>query len=286
VATLTKPNQTEKDKLKMKTTLTQKIDNYLETTHGAMTLLTTIGVFIGSLFALGISHDYNLATATAFGLVSFLVVVGVMLGGLGAYIVAEKNGERNTADTARHLHKYYKNELGKVQAELASAYTAHAETLDGLADYSALAHAVTVAQDTVTALTAQRDGYLAICNTNELLVSALRETHARNERELVADLARYRQRLADYGCDLVEHDHADKYADTLHTLTNAVYHFGWALIEDYDLFESAKFRLLALHGETTTDTAKAQAFREYVLDIYADDDTPSVYLGEHFTPSA
>ena len=267
----------------MKTTLTQKIDNYLETTHGAMTLLTTIGVFIGSLFALGISHDYNLATATAFGLVSFLVVVGVMLGGLGAYIVAEKNGERNTADTARHLHKYYKNELGKVQAELASAYTAHADTLDSQADYSELAHALTVAQDTITTLTAQRDGYLAICNTNELLVSALRETHARNERELVADLARYRQRLADYGCDLVEHDHADKYADTLHTLTNAVYQFGWALIEDGDLFESAKFRLLALHGETTTDTAKAQAFREYVLDIYADDDTPSVFLG---TPSA
>lgn len=270
----------------MKTTLTQKLDNWLEKTSGMITILSLIGVFVGGLFALSLAHDYNLGTGNAFGVVIFLVFFGVCLGAMGAWVFVEKQGEQNTANTAKHLHKYYKNELGKVQAELASAYTAHADTLDSQADYSALAHALTVAQDTVTALTAQRDGYLAICNTNELLVSALRETHARNERELVADLARYRQRLADYGCDLVEHDKADKYADTLHTLTNAVYHFGWALIEDSDLFESAKFRLLALHTETTTDTAKAQAFREYVLDIYADDDIESVYLGEKFLPSA
>ena len=207
----------------MKTTLTEKLDNYLESTLGGISLIATIGVFIGSLFALSIAYDYNIGTPTAFGVVFFLVVFGTILGGLGAYIVTEKIGYANSAQVSRSLHKHYNGEIEKVQAE---------------------------------------------------------------NRALVASLANARERLARGGSDLVEHEQADKYADTLHTLTNAVYHFGWALIEDGDLFESAKFRLLALHCETLTDTAKAQAFREYVLDIYADDDSESVYLGEKFLPSA
>jgi len=149
-----------------------------------ITILSLIGVFVGGLFALSLAHDYNLGTGNAFGVVIFLVFFGVCLGAMGAWVFVEKQGEQNTANTAKHLHKYYKNELGKVQAELASAYTAHADTLDSQADYSALAHALKMEQDRVTELTAQRDGYLAICNTNELLVSALRETHARKVRDL------------------------------------------------------------------------------------------------------
>jgi hypothetical protein len=149
-----------------------------------ITLLSLIGVFVGALFALSLAHDYNLGTGNAFGVVIFLVFFGVCLGGMGTWVFVEKVGEQNTANTARHLHAYYKNELGKVQAELSSAYTAHADTLDSQADYSALAHALTMSEERVTALTAQRDGYLAICNTNELLVNALRETHARKINEL------------------------------------------------------------------------------------------------------
>ena len=101
----------------MKTTFTQKLDNYLEKTHGTITLLSLIGAFIGALFALGMSSDYGVQALHAFGVVFFLVVFGAMLGALGAYIVAEKNGEKNVASTARYLHKHYGNELEKVRAE-------------------------------------------------------------------------------------------------------------------------------------------------------------------------
>ena len=168
----------------MKTTLTHKLDNYLEKTSGMITILSLIGAIIGSLFALGMSSDYGITAPTSFGVVFFLVFFGSVLGALGAYIVAEKIGYANSAQVSRSLHKHYNNELGKVQAELSSAYTAHADTLDSQADYSALAHALTMSEERVTELTGQRDGYLAICNTNELLVSALRETHARKVREL------------------------------------------------------------------------------------------------------
>ena len=235
----------------MKTTLTEKLDNYLESTHGTITLLATIGVVIGGLFALSLAHDYGVTTPTAFGMVLFLVGFGVVLGGLGAYIVAEKVGYANSAQVSRSLHKHYNGEIEKVQAELASV----------------------------------TNGYRSLNTENADSARAIQQLRDEN-RALVASLANARERLARSGSDLVEHEQADKYADTLHTLTNAVYHFGWALIEDGDLFESAKFRLLALHCEPLTDTAKAQAFREYVLDIYADDDIESVYLGEKFLPSA
>jgi hypothetical protein len=272
------PNNYPKGK-KMKTTLTKKIDNYLETTHGTITLLVAIGATIGALFALGMSSDYGITTATSFGIVFFLVFVGSVLGALGAYIVAEKIGYANSAQVSRSLHKHYGNELEKVRAEIESITNGYRALNTENADSARI---IGELRDMNTEL-----GKRIVTGTTELTRAYSTVSELQNvKRELIADLARYRQRLADYGCDLVEHDRADKYADTLHTLTNAVYHFGWALIEDGDLFESAKFRLLALHGETTTDTEKAQAFREYVLDIYADDDTPSVYLGEHFTPSA
>jgi hypothetical protein len=114
------------------------------------------------------------------------------------------------------------------------------------------------------------------------IIGELRDTN----RALVASLANARERIARDGSDLIEHDLADKYADKLHTFTNAVYHFGWALIEDGDLFESAKFALLAIHGENLTETASAQVFRDYVLDIYADDDAPTTPTPTDYTHSA
>lgn len=235
----------------MKTTFTQKVDNYLETNHGIITLLSLIGVFIGSLYALGMAHDYGVTTAMAFFIVLFLMAFGVALGSFGTYTITEKIGYANSAQVSRSLHKHYNGELEKVQADLASV----------------------------------TNGYRSLNTENADSARAIQQLRDEN-RALVASLASARERLADYGCDLVEHDKADKYADKLHTLTNAVFHFAWALIEDGDLFESAKFRLLALHCEPLTDTAKALEFREYVLDIYADDDIESVYLGEKFLPSA
>lgn len=117
-------------------------------------------------------------------------------------------------------------------------------------------------------------GYRALnaeCSDSARTIGELRDTN----RALVAQLANARERLAETGIDLVEHQQADKYADKLHTFTNAVYQFGWALIEDYDLFESAKYALLGIHGKNLTETASAQVFRDYVLDIYADDDAPT-----------
>ena len=186
----------------MKTTLTQKVDNYLESTLGGISIIATIGVFIGGLFGLGIAHDYNIGTPTALGVVFFLIVFGVMLGGLGAYIVTEKIGYANSAQVSRSLHKHYGSELDKVQDE----------------------------------------------NT-----------------ALVADLANARQRLADYGCDLVEHDKADKYTDKLHTLTLALWAFGYAMVEDSDLLNGAWDTLRGIDGTELTDTEKAQAFSDYVV---------------------
>lgn len=192
----------------MKTTLTQKVDNYLESTLGGISLIATIGVFIGGLFGLGIAHDYNIGTPTALGVVFFLMVFGVILGSLGAYIVTEKIGYANSSQVSRSLHEHYNGELEKVQAE---------------------------------------------------------------NRELVVSLANARERLADYGCDLVEHDQADKYADKLHTLTSAVYHFGYAMVEDSDLLNGAWDTLRGIDGTELTDTEKAQAFADYVVFIYSDE---------------
>jgi FtsZ-binding cell division protein ZapB len=101
----------------MKTTLTKKIDNYLEKTHGTITLLVAIGVTVGALFALGMSSDYGITTATSFGVVLFLMFFGSVLGALGAYIVAEKIGYANSAEVSRSLHKHYNGELEKVRAD-------------------------------------------------------------------------------------------------------------------------------------------------------------------------
>lgn len=218
----------------MKTTFTQKLDNYLEKTSGMITLLSAIGVLVGGLFALSMSHDYELSTATAFGVVVFLVFFGVCLGGMAFWVIAEKNGEQNTADTARYLHNYYKSELAKVATALhcgtgemitqADYLTRELFRLRELAEtqeqeIDALERdAVKSEQKLIFARrdmeTAERhrDGYRSLCDTNELLKNALRETHARKERALVADLAHARELLARFGLDLVEHEQADAYA--------------------------------------------------------------------------
>jgi len=57
-------------------------------------------------------------------------------------------------------------------------------------------------------------GYRALnteCSDSARIIGELRDTN----RALVADLAHARERLADGGCDLVEHDDADAYADEL-----------------------------------------------------------------------
>ena len=102
----------------MKTTLTKKIDNYLEKTHGTITLLVAIGVTVGALFALGMSSDYGITIPTSFGVVLFLVFFGSVLGALGAYIVAEKIGYANSAQVSRSLHKHYGNELERYAPKL------------------------------------------------------------------------------------------------------------------------------------------------------------------------
>lgn len=219
----------------MKTTLTQKIDNYLETNHGIVTLLATICVFVGGLFALGMSSDYGITRLTSFGVVFFLVVFGAIIGALGAYIIAEKIGYTNTAQVSRSLHKHYNSELAKIASalhcgtgeavaqadyltrelfrlrELAETQEQEIDALerDGVATSQKLIFA---RRDLATA-ERHRDGYRSLVATNEVLTSALRETHARKERELVADLAWARELLARLGCDLVEHELADAYAE-------------------------------------------------------------------------
>lgn len=57
-------------------------------------------------------------------------------------------------------------------------------------------------------------GYRALnteCSDSARIIGELRDTN----RALVANLAHARERLADGGCDLVEHDDADAYADEL-----------------------------------------------------------------------
>jgi hypothetical protein len=240
VATLTKPNQTKLNRKgkKVKTTLTQKLDNWLEKTSGMITLLSAIGVFVGGLFALSLAHDYNLGTGNAFGIVIFLVFFGVCLGGMGTWVFVEKVGEQNTANTAKHLHAYYRNELDKVRVALHADKNADTGALVAQADYLSreLFRVRELAETQETEIDAlerdlvkteqrkqfairdmetaerQRDGYRSLCDTNELLKNALRETHARQVGELVADLAWARELLARDGRDLVEHELADKYA--------------------------------------------------------------------------
>jgi hypothetical protein len=227
----------------MKTTFTQKLDNWLEKTSGMITILSLIGVFIGALFALSLAHDYNTGTANAFGIVIFLVFFGVCLGGMGTWVFVEKVGEQNTANTARHLHAYYKNELDKVRLALHADKNADTGALVAQAEYlsrelfrvrdlaetqeqeiDALERdAVKTEQKLIFArrdmetAERQRDGYRGLCDTNELIKNALRETHARQVGALVADLAWARELLARDGRDLVEHELADKYAQENYT---------------------------------------------------------------------
>jgi hypothetical protein len=227
----------------MKTTFTQKLDNYIEKTSGMITILSLIGVFVGALFALSLAHDYNTGTANAFGIVIFLVFFGVCLGGMGTWIFVEKVGEQNTANTAKHLHAYYKNELDKVRVALHADKNADTGALVAQANYLSreLFRVRELAETQETEIDAlerdlvkteqrknfalrdmataerQRDGYRSLCDTNELLKNALRETHARKERELVADLAHARELLARFGLDLVEHEQADAYAQENYT---------------------------------------------------------------------
>ena len=161
----------------MKTTLTKKIDNYLEKTHGTITLLVAIGVTVGALFALGMSSDYGITTATSFGVVLFLMFFGSVLGALGAYIVAEKIGYANSAEVSRSLHKHYGNELEKVRAEIESitdGYRAlNTENADNAKHIGAL-------RDRVRALSAQvaeRDAELHLVR-EELADSLYREKNA------------------------------------------------------------------------------------------------------------
>ena len=164
----------------MKTTLTQKIDNYLEKTHGTITLLVAIGATVGALFALGMSSDYSITTATSFGLVLFLVAFGSVLGALGAYVVAEKIGYANSADVSRSLHKHYGNELEKVRAEIESVTNGYralnTENADNAKHIGAL-------RDRVRALSAQvanRDEEIALLQ-DELADSLHREKIASGE---------------------------------------------------------------------------------------------------------
>ena len=224
----------------MKTTFTQKLDNWLEKTSGMITILSLIGVFVGGLFALSLAHDYNLGTGNAFGVVIFLVFFGVCLGGMGTWVFVEKVGEQNTANTAKHLHAYYKNELDKVRIALHCDATANmvtqadyltrelfrvrelAETqeqeIDALErDAVKTEQKLIFARRDMETAERQRDGYRGLCDTNELIKNALRETHARQVGALVADLAWARELLARDGRDLVEHELADKYAQENYT---------------------------------------------------------------------
>jgi signal transduction histidine kinase len=227
----------------MKTTFTQKLDNWLEKTSGMITLLSLIGVFVGGLFALSLAHDYNLGTGNAFGVVIFLVFFGVCLGGMGTWVFVEKVGEQNTANTAKHLHAYYRNEMMKIT--LAIHGDPNADTAKNVAQGEYLVRELfrvrELADTQATEIDAlerdlvkteqrknfairdmetaerQRDGYRGLCDTNELIKNALRETHARQVGALVADLAWARELLARDGRDLVEHELADKYAQENYT---------------------------------------------------------------------
>ena len=189
----------------MKTTLTKKIDNYLETTHGTITLLATIGAFIGALFALGMSSDYDVQAPHAFGIVFFLVFFGSVLGALGAYIVAEKIGYANSAQVSRSLHKHYGNELEKVRAEIESITNGYRALNTENADS---ARFIGELRDMNTEL-----GKRIVTGTTELTRAYSTVSELQNvKRELIADLAWARELLARDGRDLVEHELADAYA--------------------------------------------------------------------------
>lgn len=189
----------------MKTTLTQKLDNYLEKTHGTITLLVAIGAIIGALFALGMSSDYGVQALHAFGVVFFLIVFGAMLGALGAYIVAEKNGEKNVASTARYLHKHYGNELEKVRAEIESITNGYRALNTENTESARLIYSL---RETNIEL-----GKRIVTGTTELTRAYSTVSELQNvKRELIADLAWARELLARDGRDLVEHELADKYA--------------------------------------------------------------------------
>ena len=189
----------------MKTTLSQKIDNYLEKTHGTITLLVAIGATIGALFALGMSSDYDVQAPHAFGIVFFLVFFGSVLGALGAYIVAEKIGYANSAQVSRSLHKHYGNELEKVRAEIESITNGYRALNTENADSARI---IGELRDMNTEL-----GKRIVTGTTELTRAYSTVSELRNvKRELIADLAWARELLARDGRDLVEHELADAYA--------------------------------------------------------------------------
>jgi regulator of replication initiation timing len=303
VATLTKPNQTEKELLKMKKlhTLTepQKVT--------ALVAPLPLVALVASVALLAHYIDFTSAV--------FIVVALLFIGSIATGVVVAVVKDEHLARVVRGYralnteNKESALYIGELRDKV-RALTAERDELAHSADYSDLAQSYNSLCATYEALQVERDNLREVSQARALnaetlraqvaelteRVEVLQESRAdwrtaydkvRAERDaLVASLANARERLASDGSDLVEHDLADKYSDKLHTFTNAVYHFGWALIEDGDLFESAKFALLAIHGENLTETASAQVFRDYVLDIYADDDAPTTPTPTDYTHSA
>lgn len=230
----------------MKTTLTQKVDNYLETNHGIVTILGSIGALIVSLFALGMAHDYSISLVTSATVVAFLMVFGAFLGAFGAYIIAEKIGYANSAKVSRSLHKHYNGELEKAQAELALV-RAENKVLAHSADYADLAYSHKQLTSLYELVKTERDN--------------LREVLPMRDKQIEKLSAVIETR--DY--DIVK-------------LRDGAYHMAWALCEDGDLREDAFTTLKALL--TTEPHKRAQAFADTEIAFYA-----SVENDGHETPS-
>ena len=183
-----------------------------------------------------------------------LTVTVCALGALGAVVVTSEVRDNYARVLRNRLHKLHNAQVNTLSDAIAklerdeAVLSSRYDTLTDLYNESVITHA--------------RDKSRLVSLTEQ-------------NRDTVARFAHARELLAETGLDLVEHEQADTYTDKMRILKSALYHFGWALVEDSDLYESAKFALLSIHADKLTETMSAQVFADYVLDIYADDIEPT-----------
>lgn len=178
-----------------------------------------------------------------------LVLVGalVFISATGSYIVTSELRDIQSRKTRKTLNKYHTQQV----TELSDAIYKLER------DNARLAHS---SFDAIEKLSGEYDA---------LKLSL--ETLTEQNRDTVARFAHARELLAETGLDLVDHEQADAYSDKLHTLNHALWAFGYAMVEDSDLLNGAWDTLRGIDETELTDTAKAQAFADYVVFIYSDE---------------
>ena len=207
------------------------------------------------------------------------------LGALGSGIVTSEVRDNNARVLRNRLHKLHSAQVLELSNAIVKLETHNdnyarkysALVIDNTATELLNKQLSTIARDmNKSRITANAEHRQQRAQIDALTLSL--ETLTEQNRDTVARFAHARELLAETGLDLVEHEQADTYTDKLRILKSALYHFGWALVEDSDLYESAKFALLSIHADKLTETTSAQVFADYVLDIYADDVEPTAVI--------